>query len=350
MSTSATAPPDAAGPFVQQMDASDLSDHVRGGTAPPLGSVLVLAGGLTHERDVSLRSGRRVADALRARGIDAVLRDTDERLLPALLADPPDAVLIALHGGDGEDGSVRGVLTLARVPYVGSLPGPCRLAFDKPAAKAVLAAAGLATPAAVTLPAATFRELGAERLLDQLVEGLGLPLMVKPARGGSALGATHVTRREQLPEAMVSCFSYGEDALVERWVEGTELAVSVVDTGAGPHALPAVEIVVRDGGPYDYEARYTAGETDFFAPARLPAALLDRAAAAAVRAHEALGLRDLSRADLVVDAGGDVHLLEVNVSPGLTETSLLPMALAAAGLDLGALCVDLLQQAAARRS
>lgn len=313
-----------------------------------LGRVVILAGGLTHERDVSLRSGRRVVDALRTQGIEAVLRDTDARLLDALIADPPDAVFVALHGGDGEDGAVRGVLAMAGIPFVGSLPGPCRVAFDKPAAKAVLAAAGIATPPSYTLPATTFRELGAPSVLARLVVALGLPLMVKPARGGSALGATVVRESDGLAEAMVSCFSYGEDALVERYVAGTELAVGVVDTGAGPEALPAVEIVVRNGGAYDYEARYTAGETDFFAPARLSSEVAGRAAEVAVLAHRVLGLRDVSRADVVVDADGKVHLLEVNVSPGMTETSLLPMAAAAAGLDLGRVCVDLLRQAVGR--
>lgn len=319
-----------------------------GGGVPGLGAVVVLAGGLTHERDVSLRSGRRVADALRARGVEATLRDTDAGLLAALRAHRPEAVFIALHGGDGEDGAVRGVLEMLGLPFVGSRPGACRVGFDKPAAKAVLAGAGLLTPPSFTLPASTFRELGADALLAHLIASLGLPLMVKPARGGSALGATAVRDAEDFPEAMVTCFSYGEDALVERYVEGTELAVAVLDTGGGPVALPAVEIVVRNGGPYDYEARYTAGETDFFVPARLDRAAATRVAEVAVAAHQALRLRDLSRVDLILDAEGAVHLLEVNVSPGLTETSLLPMAAAAAGLDLGAVCIDLLTLAVRR--
>ena len=312
---------------------------------------LVLAGGLSHERDVSLRSGRRVLDALRHAGVDAEVRDADAGLLAALREERYAAVLVALHGGPGEDGALREVLELAGVPYVGSTPSACRLAWDKPTAKALVARAGVATPHAAVLPHATFRELGAGAVIDSLVAHLGLPLMVKPARGGSALGATAVRSAEELPAAMVTCFSYGEAALVERFVAGTEVAVSVVDTGSGPRALPAVEIRPLSG-VYDYAARYTAGETEFFVPARLPEACAAEVARVAVTAHEALGLRDLSRVDLVVDEAGDVHLLEVNVSPGMTETSLLPMAVEAdvaqGGPTFGALLQSLLEQAAAR--
>jgi len=308
---------------------------------------LVLAGGLSHERDVSLKSGRRVLDALRTAGVDVDLRDADAALLDHLADTSYDAVLVALHGGAGEDGAVREVLEIAEVPYVGSTPAACRMAWDKPTAKALAVRAGLTTPGSVVLPHAAFRELGAGAVLDRLVGHLGLPLMVKPARGGSALGCSTVDKADELPGAMVSCFSYGEAALIEQFVAGTEVAVTVVDTGAGPRALPAVEIVPLSG-VYDYTARYTAGHTEFFAPARLSDSLAAAAAAAAVAAHVALGLRDLSRVDLIVDADAVVHLLEVNTSPGMTETSLLPMAVEAAGLSLGKLLRELLERASAR--
>jgi len=314
---------------------------------PELGRVVVLAGGLTHERDVSLRSGRRVADALHRADVDAVLLDADVSLLSTLDELRPDAVFIALHGGAGEDGAVRGVLDLVGVPYVGATPDACRMAFDKPSAKAAIRAAGLATPASVALPHTTFRELGAAAVLARLIDRLGLPLMVKPARGGSALGAVGVTDADGLPAAMVTCFSYGDIALVERFVEGTEIAVSVIDTGSGPVALPPVEIAPADG-VFDYAARYTAGYTEYFTPARLTERAAAAVADAAILAHQVLGLRDLSRTDLVVDSAGEVHFLEVNVAPGMTETSLLPMAVEAGGLELGALCRQLLAKAARR--
>lgn len=313
---------------------------------------LVLAGGLSHERDVSLKSGRRVLDALHREGVDADLRDADPGLLAHLAevpagGSPYGAVLVALHGGAGEDGALREVLGVAGVPYVGSDPAACRIAWDKPTAKALAARAGLATPDSVVLPHAAFRELGAAAVLDRIVGHLGLPLMVKPARGGSALGCTSVDKPDELPAAMVSCFSYGEAALVERFVTGTEVAVTVLDDGSGPRALPAVEIVPLSG-VYDYSARYTAGATEFFVPARLSESVATAVAETAVAAHEALGLRDLSRVDLVVDADGVPQLLEVNTSPGMTETSLLPMAVEAAGLSFGAVLVSLLERAATR--
>ena len=314
---------------------------------------LVLAGGLSHERDVSLRSGRRVLDALRSEGVEADLRDADASLLGVLAGDgegdgpPYDAVLVALHGGAGEDGALREVLDLAGVPHVGAPAAACRIAWDKPTAKALMLRAGLTTPASVVLPHAAFRELGAASVLDRLVGHLGLPLMVKPARGGSALGCSPVDKPDELPAAMVSCFSYGEAALVEQLVTGTEVAVTVLDTGDGPQALPAVEVVALSG-VYDYTARYTAGHTQFFAPARLSEQSAAAVAEAAVAAHTALGLRDLSRVDAIVDVEGRVQLLEVNTSPGMTETSLLPMAVEAGGLSFGRVLRTLLEQAAAR--
>ena len=312
---------------------------------------LVLAGGLSHERDVSLRSGRRILDALRHEGVEVDLRDADASLLGALTGDgdgpPYAAVLVALHGGAGEDGALREVLDLAGVPHVGASAAACRIAWDKPTAKALLLRAGLTTPASVVLPHAAFRELGAGQVLDRLVGHLGLPLMVKPARGGSALGCSTVDKPDELPAAMVSCFSYGEAALVEQLVTGTEVAVTVLDTGDGPRALPAVEVVPLSG-VYDYTARYTAGHTEFFAPARLGEQVAADVAEAAVAAHTALGLRDVSRVDAIVDVEGRVQLLEVNTSPGMTETSLLPMAVEAGGLSFGRVLRTLLEQAAAR--
>ncbi len=306
---------------------------------------LVLAGGLSHERDVSLRSGRRVADALRATGLTVDVLDADARLLERV--GDYDACLVALHGGAGEDGALREVLDLAGLPYVGSEPDACRLAWDKPTTKALLRRAGLLTAAAAVLPHDAFRELGAPAVLATLEQRLGMPLMVKPARGGSALGASKVETVEALPSAMVACFSYGEAALVEQFVTGVEVAVTVLDGLDGPRALPAVEIRPLSG-VYDYTARYTAGATEFFAPARLSAETADAVAAAAVAAHVALGLRDLSRVDAIVTPDGQVWVLEVNVSPGMTETSLLPMAIEAAGLHLGEVLSDLLHRAASR--
>ncbi|MDL5154858.1 D-alanine--D-alanine ligase family protein [Actinomycetospora termitidis] len=306
--------------------------------APPVPTsewtVAVLAGGLSHERDVSLRSGRRIAAELRDAGATVDEWDTDAALLGRLRATRPDAVVVALHGGEGENGAVQSVLELMGVPFVGTQGRACRRAHDKPSAKAELVRAGIDTPEWVALPHTTFRELGAAAVLDALVARLGLPLMLKPDQGGSALGAQVVRDAAELPSAMVGALAYSETVLVERFVEGVELAVSVVEGDDGPVALPAVE-VAPESGVYDYTARYTAGLTRFHCPARLDDAVAQRVAATAVAAHRALGLRDLSRTDAIVDGEGRVWVLEVNVSPGLTETSLLPRAIEAAGRDLG---------------
>jgi D-alanine-D-alanine ligase len=308
---------------------------------------VVLAGGLSHEREVSLKSGRRVLDALRTAGVEAELRDADTSLLPALTADPPDAVVIALHGATGEDGSLRGVLDLCGVPYVGGDARSARLAWDKPSAKTVLREHGVPTPDWVALPHDRFSELGAVAVLERIVDRLGTPLMVKPAQGGSGLGAAVVPDPQGLPAAMVGCFAYDTTALVERYVAGMDVAVTVIDLGDGPQALPAVEIV-PDGGVYDYAARYTAGLTTWHTPARLDPKVSDVVAETALQAHRGLGLRDLSRVDLIVDETGDPHVLEVTVAPGMTETSLLPMAVQAAGLDLGEVFARLVARASAR--
>lgn len=318
-----------------------MADEFASGDAP---RVLVLAGGLSHERDVSLRSGRRVADALRDAGCPVSISDVDADLLGTLREGNADVVWPLLHGATGEDGAIRDVLELLGLPYVGSGPAACRTAWDKPVAKSVARRAGLLTPPSVALPHGTFRELGAREVLAAMVDRLGLPLVVKPARGGSALGVTVVRAVDQLPRAMVDCFAYGEVALVERHIDGVELAVSVIDAGGGPRALPAVEIVA-DSGVYDYEARYLAGLTEFFCPARLATAATAAVRDAALTAHRAFGLRHVSRTDLILDRDGRPWFLEVNVAPGMTETSLLPQAVTASGVEPGLLYRKLVQAA-----
>ena len=310
-------------------------------------TAVVLAGGLAYEREVSLHSGRRVCEALKQAGVAVRMLDPDGELLAGLAVDRPDAVFIALHGADGEDGALRSVLDLADVPYVGSDAAACRMAWDKPTAKAIVHAAGLTTPAWVALPHSTFRELGAAVVLDRIVERFGLPLMVKPAQGGSALGARVIRSAAELPAAMVSCLSYGDTVLLEPYVEGVEVSVSVVDLGAGPVALPAVEIVPTSG-VFDYAARYTPGATEYFAPARLGADLTAAGDEAARRTFEAVGVRDVARADLIVDAAGTAWVIDLNISPGMTDTSLLPMSAAAVGISFDELCERVLRAALAR--
>lgn len=309
--------------------------------------VSVLAGGLCPERDVSLRSGRRMAEALRERGLEVQVVDTDAALLPQWELDPPDVVLPMLHGAVGEDGSLRDVLETLGLPFVGAVPTACRLAFDKPIAKAAVAKVGVATADWIALPHSAFRELGANRIMKAAINRLGLPLVVKPTRGGSALGLSIVHTAEELPPAMVAAFAYSDTVMLEQFVPGTEIAVSVIERNGVAEVLPAVEIH-SDSGIYDYQARYTAGMSEFFVPARLSEAAADAAANAALTAHKVLGLRDFSRTDLIVSPSGTAFFLETNVAPGMTETSLLPQSVVAAGYALGEVFEHLIQQAHSR--
>ena len=296
--------------------------------------VLVLAGGISHERDVSLRSGRRVVDSLASHGITVELRDPDASLLGYLRQSQPDVVWPALHGASGEDGALRGLLDFIGIPYVGSRAEAARLAWDKPTAKTIVGRVGVSTPRSITLPRDAFRELGAHSILEEIQDEFSGPLVVKPAQGGSAQGVTVVDDRELLPRAMVDAYTYCDSALIEQKISGTEIAIGIIDTGDGAVALPAVEIQPLSG-VYSFEARYNAGETRFFVPARIAPEIAARAERAALDAHAALGLRHLSRVDLIIDGAGTPWFLEANVLPGLTETSILPQALEAAGHDLG---------------
>jgi D-alanine-D-alanine ligase len=302
--------------------------------------IAVLAGGLSLERDVSLRSGRRVADALEDLGHTVKRLDVDDGLLPGLSAGGFDAAFLALHGKAGEDGTIQGLLELLEVPYTGPDAVASALAWDKAVFKGLARRAELPTPPWMALSSEAVRDLGAARILDRLIDRLGLPVVVKPTQGGASMGVRTVRAREDLAPALVAAFSYHHVALVEQHIAGTEVAVSIVDG----EALPAVEIVPEHGA-YDYAARYTHGETEFFAPARLDAAVLERCAQVALGAYELAGCRHVSRADLIIDDAGAPWLLELDTCPGLTETSLLPVAAQARGWGFPELCQRLVDLA-----
>jgi D-alanine-D-alanine ligase len=296
--------------------------------------IQVLAGGISHERDISLKSGRRIADALTDYGASVVIREPDEHLFDHIKDDRPDVIWPALHGASGEDGALRDILALTGVPFVGAKADSARLAWDKSIAKILVAQVGIQTPASVTLPKETFRELDADAVLAAVTDSIGLPVVVKPARSGSAQGVTLVHEQSELSRAMIDAYVYCDVAIIEKLVVGTEIAVSVINMGAGPIALPAVEIEPIIGN-FGFEERYTAGETNYYVPSRLTKVVADKAAKLAIAAHEALGLRHLSRVDMIVDKKGTPWFLEANVLPGLTDTSLLPLAVLASGSSLG---------------
>lgn len=295
--------------------------------------IQILAGGISHERDISLKSGRRVADALLEAGVDVIIREPDEHLLSNIKKDKPDVIWPCLHGASGEDGALRDILALTGVPFVGATANGARLAWDKSIAKVLVSQAGIQTPASVTLPKETFRELDADGVLKAITQTISFPLVVKPARSGSAQGVSVVTKASELSRAMVDAYVYCDVVIIEKFIDGTELAISVIDLGSGAIALPAVEIEAVSGR-FGYQERYTAGETNYFVPARISRAVSDRAAKLAITVHETLRLRHLSRIDVIVDKKGVVWFLEANVCPGMTETSLLPQAVVAEGSTL----------------
>ncbi|QPK81312.1 D-alanine--D-alanine ligase [Schaalia sp. ZJ405] len=287
--------------------------------------VLIISGGLTHERDVSVRSGRRVANVLAHAGFDVHVSDLDDQLVHVIDSFRPDVIWPLVHGSIGEDGSLQTLLESSGIPFVGTSSIQAMLASNKPSAKALLASSGMSTPGWVTLPQALFRQLGAGNVLDVVERAVEFPVVIKPTDGGSALGISTVNSSSALRSAMVDAFAYGEKVMVEQLIEGREVAVSVVDLDDGPVALPPVEISTDDGR-YDYDARYTTDEAEYFVPARLDEAVLDELRSSAIQAHVILGMRDLSRIDFVVDAGGVCWFIDANVSPGMTDTSLFPQA------------------------
>jgi len=296
--------------------------------------IVVLAGGISHEREVSLRSGRRLADALSGQGHHVTTIDPHAGLLSELIARNPDVIWPTLHGATGEDGALLALIETTGIPHVGSRGDAAALAWSKPTAKELVRRSGIPTPPSIALSKETFRDLGATSVLERLLASLPAPVVVKPAQGGSAQGVTIVTSAAGLPRAMVDAYAYADVALVEAKIDGTEVSVTVIDQGNGPVALPVVEIVPLSG-VYSFEARYNAGETLFYAPARLDPDVTARVADMAVAVHTLLGLRHLSRIDLIVDATGTPWFLEANALPGLTETSLVPQAIEASGDSLG---------------
>jgi D-alanine-D-alanine ligase len=308
--------------------------------------IAVLAGGRSPEREVSLRSGHRIMAALRSRGYDAFVADPTEGLMvETLSAASVSACYVALHGKDGEDGTVQRLLELLGIPYTGATPFACQVTFDKVLAKEALAAAGVSTPLWVAVQAAAIRDLAAGPILHRVAERVGLPAVVKPSRAGSAMGLSFVDREADLPRAVMNALSFAEAAVVERKIQGVEVAAAMV--GSEVEALPLVEIVPKSG-VFDYAARYTAGATEYFAPARITPEVAAVCHCEARRAFEALGLRDVSRADILVDPNGTPWVVDVNTSPGMTDTSLLPMAARSAGIDFADLCERILQLALAR--
>ncbi len=314
--------------------------------------VAVLKGGGSLERTVSLRSGARAQSALRQLGHEVTAIDAGPDLVARLLELKPDAAFIALHGSDGEDGTVQGLLEAIGVPYTGSGPGACMRCTDKALAKYLMREAGIPTPQFVAFKESAIKDLGVAAALGGLERSIGFPMVVKPASQGSALGVKFASSAEELPGAIVGALSYDRKVVIERYVRGRDLAVSVLDApapGEPPVALPVVEAIPREEEFYNYESRYEIGMTTFVCPAQLPAGVTERAQELALQTYRLLGCHGVARVDLMLDETTDeLAVLECNVVPGLTETSLLPLAADAAEIWLDLLVGRILDSAFTR--
>ena len=305
--------------------------------------VAVLKGGSSLEREVSLRSAARVEDAVGELGHEAIGIDVGQDLVDRLREHQPGVVFIALHGPGGEDGTVQELLEILDLPYTGPGVAACALCMDKVAAKHEMRAAGIPTPDWAAFNATAFRELGAADTLDEIEARLGFPLVVKPASQGSSLGVEFAATREEVPEALLAAFSYDDRVLLERYVRGRELAIIVLDG----EALPIVEAIPREEDFFNFEARYEIGRTDYVCPAELGEDLTGQVRELAARTYETLGCGGFARVDVMLGEQGPC-VLEANAIPGLTDTSLFPMAAEAAGIDFTQLVGRILASAQTR--
>ena len=287
----------------------------------------VLMGGMSSERDISLRSGMVVLGSLQRSGVDAVAVELNENWLETLLASRMDQAFIALHGTWGEDGCVQGILEVMGIPYTGSGVTASALCMNKRLCKDVLSAHGLHTPVDIPLHR----------------DGpLRYPVIVKPVAEGSSVGLHHV---RSAAEWQALAIDDVQGWMAEMPVQGPEVAVAVLDG----EALPPVEVAPHSG-VYDFQAKYTPGSTDYFCPARLPAETIGHCMEVAEKAVAVTGCKGAPRVDMIIGDGGEPVILEVNTIPGMTETSLLPKSAARAGIDFDRLCLQILAQASLEHS
>jgi len=302
-----------------------------------LGKVGVLLGGKSGERDISLMSGKGVLDALISKGVNAHAFDPGQQAITELAAQKFDRVFIALHGRYGEDGTMQGLLEQMNLPYTGSGVLASALAIDKQATKRLWSSFNLATP--------RFEMLGAQSDWKKIIQDLGLPIIVKPAREGSSLGLSKVTKPEDLPPAYALAAKLDRDVMAEQCIIGEELTCPIVGDGENARALPVIRIVAPDSN-YDYHNKYFSDDTKYLCPTGLDLALEKKVQELALSAYRALGCKGWGRADVMIDREtNQPYLLEMNTAPGMTGHSLVPMAAKAAGVEYADLVLWLLSKA-----
>jgi D-alanine-D-alanine ligase len=302
-----------------------------------LGKVGVLLGGKSGERDISLMSGKGVLDALISKGVNAHAFDPGQQAITELAVQKFDRVFIALHGRYGEDGTMQGLLEQMNLPYTGSGVLASALAIDKQATKRLWSSFNLATP--------RFVMLNANSDWKKIAQDLGLPIIVKPAREGSSLGLTKVTKLEDLSAAYELAAKLDRDVMAEQCIIGEELTCPIVGDGENARALPVIRIVAPDSN-YDYHNKYFSDDTKYLCPTGLDLALEAKVQELALSAYRALGCKGWGRADVMIDRQtNQPYLLEMNTAPGMTGHSLVPMAAKAAGVEYADLVLWLLSKA-----
>ncbi len=288
-------------------------------------------GGLSPEREVSLTSGQEIFNALKSKGLNATMIDVDHNIGAALAERKIDLACIALHGTFGEDGTIQGILEYLKIPYTGSGVLASAVAYNKVVSKEIFMERGI--------PTAPYQVIPAEDR-SRIMRKLDFPVVVKPSDQGSSIGVSIVRSESKWETALDRAFDVSEEVLVEKYIAGKLLAVGM----NGPQPMPIVEIIPKSGF-YDYEAKYTAGKTDYVCPAELTPEAVDRCNDTAVRVFKALKGRGFPRVDLILDENGTPFVLEMNNIPGMTPTSLLPMAARKAGLEFDELVIEILKRA-----
>ncbi len=305
-------------------------------------NIAVLMGGRSLEREFSIKSGQRVSNALRRLGHNVIKLDVDESIVDNLNSEKIDLAYIALHGKDGEDGTIQEILEVLNIPYTGPGVYPNVLSFDKIISKQIFISHNIPTPPFYFLNASSFRELGSSKLLPFIVKKIGLPLVVKPSAQGSALGIKLVNNAKDLPDAIISALGYSKKVILEKFIDGIELAVSIIGKEK-PKTLPVVEIVPKKKF-FDFESRTKIGEVDYFVPARISSSLDKKVKEVAIAVHNSLKCAKLSRVDIMLDRKEKIpYVLELNTSPGMTDTSLLPMAAEEAGISFEELVDEIIK-------
>jgi D-alanine-D-alanine ligase len=305
-------------------------------------NIAVLMGGRSLEREFSIKSGQRVSNALRKLGHNVIRLDVDENIVENLTSRKIDLAYVALHGKDGEDGTIQEILEVLNIPYTGPGVYANILSFDKIISKQIFINHGIPTPPFYFLNTSSFRELGSSKLLPFILKKIGLPMVIKPSAQGSALGVRLVNKKEDITEAIIYALSYSKKVILEKYIEGVELAVSIIGK-ENPRILPIVEIVPKKNF-FDFESRATVGKTDYFVPARISSAEEKKVKEIAMAANDSLKCSKLSRVDIILDRKEKIpYVLELNTSPGMTNTSLLPMAAEQAGITFEELVNEIIE-------